>query len=123
MKNNNMYDQRSEIYLMFLQLKLRFFTRITSDDAEMHESDHLFNHEWEDSERPWTVWLEVHCEERALDLTGHFPVLAGFDRSGDEIYLARISGSMDHLYLYTYVSQGTRNVMITHDSGVNVGEG
>lgn len=65
------------------------------------------------SESELWLWLEVNGDEHPLDITGHYPVLAGFDNSGREIYVARIESNSG----YTYVSDGTLNVSFADHHG------
>lgn len=60
------------------------------------------------------VWLEVLGDKSSLDVTGHFPILAGFDISGNEIYVARIDSVRGR---YTYVSHGANNVSFIDHQG------
>lgn len=60
----------------------------------------------------FTQWLEVNGDEHALDITGHFPVLAGLDIFGNELYIARVYPPRELQCAYTYVSQGARNVSL-----------
>ncbi len=53
----------------------------------MHEDDSLIVHDFQGS---LVFWLGVHGAEHPFDSTGHFPVLAGYDTSGREIFVARV---------------------------------
>lgn len=57
------------------------------------------------------VWFKVDGDQQPLDVTGHFPILAGFDAFGKEIYVAQAG------FLWTYVSDGARNVSIADRDG------
>lgn len=64
-----------------------------------------------------TEWLEIRGDEHPLDITGHFPVLAGYDTYGNEIYLANVHSPTESFYCLTYVSQGAQNVSVTIPNG------
>jgi len=68
-----------------------------------------------------TIWLRVYGDEHHFESTGHFPVRAGFDISGREIYVARISYSESGLrwphWSETFVSDGACSVSFVGDDG------
>lgn len=64
------------------------------------------------------LWLQVHGDEHPFNGAGHFPVLAGYDSSGREIYVARIrNDDHDVPYIFTCVSEGARNASIIGRDG------
>ncbi len=52
----------------------------------MHKDDSLIVH---DFQRRFVLWLRVDSVEHPFDSTGHFPVLAGYDTSGRDIFVAQ----------------------------------
>ncbi len=57
------------------------------------------------------LWLRINGDEHPFDATGHFPVLAGYNASGREMYIARIwVDNHDVPSVFTYVVDGARNV-------------
>ncbi len=64
-------------------------------------------------------WLGVHGAEHPFDSTGHFPVLAGYDTSGREIFVARafLSDNGRAGYSYSYVCDGARSMSIIGEDG------
>lgn len=79
----------------------------------MNEDDVLVPSCGYTSESELLFWLVVDGDERPFGVTGHFPILAGLDTSGEEIYVARIESCSG----YTYVSDGARNVSFTNRRG------
>lgn len=77
----------------------------------MHKNDTL----WLCEPLQETLWLRVLGEEHPFDSKGHFPVLAGYDTSGRELYIAR-SWDGESAY-YTYVSDGDMCISFIRDDG------
>jgi len=88
---------------------------LTLEEAGMHEGDRLFMYDshWK---RP-ILWLQVHGAEHPFDSTGHFPVLAGYDTSGREIFVARAFCSDISWAEFCYVCDGARSVSIIGEDG------
>ncbi|KLO08987.1 hypothetical protein SCHPADRAFT_944005 [Schizopora paradoxa] len=66
------------------------------------------------------AWLHVEGDKHPFDVTGHYPILAGYDASGKELYVARIFYSNNiqrwRHWSETYISDGARRVsFIGHD--------
>ncbi len=83
----------------------RFIIRLTLEEAGMHKDDSLFVD-------GLVLWLRVDGVEHPFDSTGHFPVLAGYDTSGREIFVARASFGDVRWMEFCYVCDGVRSVSI-----------
>jgi len=65
-----------------------------------------------------TIWLEVRGDVAPLDVTGHYPILAGYT-SGDspkELYVAMVYRQPFSVY-YTYVEDGAPAVEYVDEGG------
>jgi len=51
------------------------------------------------------LWLQVNGNEHPFDAAGHFPVLAGYNILGKELFVAR-----NHFSDYTHIPDGARSV-------------
>lgn len=63
------------------------------------------------------MWL-THDQEEAFDPTGHYPVLAGYDMSGNALYIACVAKDVDFGIRYlTVVAEGSSTVSYVDFSG------
>jgi len=89
------------------------FIRLSRKEADMHNDDLLCMY----GSFINTLWIHILGDEHPFDVTGHFPVLAGYDSSGRELYIARVWVSNSTWHTYTYVSDGARSISFLHDDG------
>lgn len=83
------------------------FTSLAMERAGMYEADLLNIYRF----RGLVFWLRVHGDEHPFDVTGHYPVLAGYDSVGREIFIARVDEELN----YVYVADGARSVSIVDE--------
>lgn len=93
----------------------RFF-RLIEENTDMRDDDVLVPSDASNFKSELWLWLDVLGEEYPLDITGHYPILAGFDTSGMEMYIARV----DPFHSYAYVSNGARSVTVTDRRGTTM---
>lgn len=63
------------------------------------------------------LWFEVRGREQPFSATGHFPVLAGYDASGKELYVGRVTPLDRSRHYFTYVSEGAASASYINKSG------
>ena len=68
---------------------------------------------WDDFDLDGHTWLGVDGNDTPFSAEGHFPVLAGYDASGKELYVAS-TGDWD---IYSYVPDGARSLTIADRNG------
>ncbi|KLO08988.1 hypothetical protein SCHPADRAFT_586305 [Schizopora paradoxa] len=87
--------------------------KLAGEGENMHKNDTLCLYEsLQDS-----LWLQVFGDERPFVSKGHFPVLAGYDLSGRELYIARAWDGETPYHMYTYVSNGESSISFINDDG------
>ena len=67
------------------------------------------------------IWIEVFGDVEPLDITGHYPILAGYTtgENSKELYLAMVYERWNPLgTYYTYVEDGARTVEYVDDGGM-----
>jgi len=64
------------------------------------------------------LWLEFHGDVAPFDVTGHYPILAGFtsDESPRELYVAMVY-PQPFLVCYTYIEDGAQTVEFVDERG------
>jgi len=88
---------------------------LTPEEAGMHWDDQLLM--YDSGGVKLALWLRVDGVEHPFDATGHFPVLAGYDTSGREIFVARAFFGDTNQPKFCYVCDGACSVSIVGKDG------
>ncbi len=59
------------------------------------------------------VWLPIDGRQAPFDITGHYPILAGYEESHKPLYVAAVK--IDHDYYFTVVEDGASTVRYTDE--------